>query len=39
MRKRFKISKKKSKRIFRKTAKPILINKKRKGLKRGGIRL
>jgi len=39
MRKRSAVSRRKSKKLFRKTAKPVILNKPRKGLKRGGHRL
>lgn len=38
MRRRWKVKKGKSKRVFRKTARPVKFN-KRRGLKRGGTRL
>lgn len=39
MRMRRKMRRKKSKRLFSKTARPLKINKKRHGIKRGGTRL
>lgn len=42
MRKRFKMSKKRSKRLFRKTARPVVMNKRKvtgRGIKRGGTRM
>ena len=39
MRKRFPMPKGKSKRLFQNTARPVLMNKRRPGLKRGGTRL
>ena len=39
MRKRYKISKGRSKKLFRKTARPVKANKVRSGIKRGGTRL
>lgn len=39
MRKRWKKSMYKSKKLFRKTYKPLIINKTQKGIKRGGTRL
>ena len=39
MRKRRKVSKWKSKKMFRRTARPVLMNRRKPGLKRGGTRL
>lgn len=42
MRKRFKMSKNRSRKLFRKTARPVMMNKKKKtgrGIKRGGTRM